>query len=62
MKKEHKEALLQYLEFHLISMVEHVEEDINGLAKAKLYNHGHEVLADLRDAIESWDESVDSIA
>ena len=61
MTKEQKEALLHYLEFHLISMVEHVEDDINGLAKAKLYNHAYEVLNDVEDAIETWDNPVDSL-
>ena len=61
MTEQQKEALLHYIEFHLVSMVEHVEEDVNGLAKAKLHNYAYDALKDIRDAVETWEDPVDSL-
>lgn len=47
MTKEQKDAIVKYLEFHLISMVEHVHDDVDGIVQAKLYNFAYETLLDL---------------
>ncbi len=55
MNRTQQEALLQYIEFSLISMVEHVDDDVSGLAKAKMYNHAYEVKNDLKDLIDNME-------
>lgn len=59
MTKEQKDALLKYIEFHLISMVEHVEDDVVGIAEAKLYNFAYETLLDLDRELDVLVETLD---
>jgi hypothetical protein len=53
MTRTQKEALLKYLEFHLISMVENIDEDVPGIVEAKMYNHAYDILIDMDDAMET---------
>lgn len=57
MNKTQKEALLKYLEFHLISMVESVQNETSGIVQARLYNHSYDVLVDVEDALNTLIES-----
>jgi hypothetical protein len=60
MNKLQQEAIANYLEFHLLSMVEHVEDNIDGFTKAKMYNHAYDVLNDMKDALKNINETLDT--
>ncbi len=53
MKSNEREAIVDYLEFNLVKLVEGIEEHVDPDAVGSLYERAYEVLKDVEDAINT---------
>lgn len=50
MKPHERDALIKYLEFHLVGLVDSVKDDVDPIVEKRLVEEAHDILTDIEDS------------
>ncbi len=50
MKPHERDALIKYLEFRLVGLVDSVKDDIDPIVEKRLVEEAHDILTDIEDS------------
>ncbi len=50
MKPQERDALIKYLEFRLVGLVDSVKDDVDPIVAKRLVEEAHDILSDIEDS------------
>ena len=50
MKSHERDAIIKYLEFRLVGLVDSISDDVDSISKQRLILEAHDILTDIEDS------------